>query len=524
LLIVIRHGFTQTHSAKHLSFPLKRILFEGNRYRIGEMDSARQSDAYMNMVIKNGLVIDGTGARGRVSDIRIAGDTIREIGRDLSPNPGETTVDAKGMAVTPGFIDTHSHASGGLIDNPDAETQIRQGITTSIVGQDGDSRFPLSDFFRELLRIPVTLNIASFVGHGTIRGHVLGDDYKRKATASEIQRMRVLVAQEMRSGGLGLSSGLEYDPGIYSDTAEIIALAEVAGAMGGIYISHVRDEEDGALTSFRELIDIAEKGRLPAQISHIKLASSPVWGKAGEVFRLMDDARKRGLDISADIYPYPYWQSSIIVLIETREWDKRELWEKGLASIGGAKNVLLSSYEPDPAWVGKTIAEIAKMSGKDPVTVIQEIVAKTHGEKRAGESVVVTAMQERDIRAFIAHPRIMFCTDGGLRGSHPRGAGSYPRILGKYVREERVIPLEEAIRKSTSLPAARMGLRDRGTIAPGKKADIVIFDPKTIHDTATTKSPQSQPVSLLHVIVNGVPVLRDNKLTGERPGAVLRRS
>ena len=478
------------------------------------------------LLIKNGVVIDGTGARGQRADILVVGDTVQKIGPNLTDS-ADTMIDAGGRTVSPGFIDTHSHADGGLLENPDAETQIRQGITTSVVGQDGGSHFPLADWLTQVEKRHVTLNIASFVGHGTVRGQAMGADYKRKATPDEIQRMRVLVAQEMRAGGLGLSSGLEYDPGLYSDTPEIIALAEVAGSFGGLYISHVRDEEDGALTSFRELIEIAEKGRLPAQISHIKLASTPVWGKAGDVFRLMDNAGRRGADITADLYPYPYWQSSIIVLIETREWDKRELWEKGLAEIGGAKNVLLSSYEPDPAWAGKTIEEIAGMTGKDPVTIIQEIVKKTHGdtpETKKGESVVVTAMQERDIRAFIAHPRIMFCTDGGLRGTHPRGAGSYPRILGKYVREERVIPLEEAIRKATSLPASRMGFRDRGVLVPGKKADIVLFDPRTIHDTATTKNPQSAPVGLQDVIINGVHVLRDGKMTGERPGAVLRRS
>lgn len=474
------------------------------------------------VLIKNGIVIDGTGAKGYRADVAIVGDKVANVGRNLAM-PADITIDARGRVVAPGFIDTHSHADGGLLDNPDAETQIRQGITTSIVGQDGGSRLPLGDWFSQVEQKHVALNIASFVGHGTVRGQVLGKDYKRKATPDEIRQMRALVAREMKAGALGLSSGLEYDPGIYSDIDEIIALAQVAGIYNGIYISHVRDEEDGAFTSFRELVRIAEEGRLPAQISHIKLASSPVWGKANEVFRLMEDAKRRGVDISADVYPYTYWQSSIIVLIETREWDNRALWEKGLAEIGGPQNVLLSGYEPDANWQGKTISEISKMTGKDPITVIQEIVKKTHGDKPAGESVVVTAMQERDLRAFIAHPNIMFCTDGGLRGTHPRGAGSYPRILGKYVREDRVLSLEEAVRKGTSLPASRMSFKDRGILNVGKKADIIIFDPRTVHDTATTKDPRATPVGIADVLVNGTPVLREGRLTGAHPGQVIRR-
>ena len=474
------------------------------------------------LLIRGGTVVDGTGARPRRADVFLVNDYVMRVGPNLKGR-ADAVIDAGGKVVAPGFIDTHSHADGGILENPDAETQIRQGITTSIVGQDGGSHLPLTEWFGQLRKKSVALNLASFVGHGTVRGQVMGKDYKRKATPAEVQKMAALVTREMKVGALGLSSGLEYDPGLYSDVTEVIALARAASRFGGIYISHVRDEENEALTSFKELIRIAKEGRLPAQISHIKLASSPVWGKTGEVFRLMDDAKKHGLDITADVYPYTYWQSSIVVIIPTREWGNRALWETGLKEIGGAGNVLLSGYEPDPAWQGKTLAEISRLTGKDPVTVIQEIVAKTHGDKPAGESVVVTAMQEADLRAFIAHPRIMFCTDGGLRGTHPRGAGSYPRVLGKYVRDEKVLPLEEAVRKMTGLPAWRMGLRDRGQLKPGKKADVVIFDPKTIHDTATPKDPRSAPVGLTEVLVNGVPVLQGGKITGARPGQVLRR-
>lgn len=479
-----------------------------------------------SLLIVNGTLVDGTGAKGRRADVRVAGDKIVQVGGRLAPRPGERVLDARGLVVAPGFIDTHSHADGGLLDSPDAETQIRQGITTAVVGQDGGSAYPLGKFFADVESKRVALNIASFVGHGSARGYALGKDYKRAATPAEILRMRAYVSEGMQAGALGLSSGLEYDPALYGTTEEVIACAKVASAYGGMYISHVRDEENEALASFRELVRIADEARLPAQISHIKLGSSPVWNRAGDVLRMMADASRRGPAITADVYPYTYWQSTITVIIPTRDWDDRKQWETGLAEIGGAKNVLLTAYSPDPAWQNKTIANIAQTTGKDAVTIIQEIVAKTHGPNAAPnqrESVVVTAMQESDLKAFLRAPNVMFCTDGGLRGSHPRGAGSYPRILGRYVREQRVLPLEEAIRKATSLPAGRMGFLDRGRIAPGYKADLVLFDPATVLDKATTGDPQAAPIGLPYVVVNGQLVLDNNKITGAHPGHVLRR-
>lgn len=488
------------------------------------------------MLIADGTLIDGTGAPGRRADVRIAGERIAEIGR-LRPRTGERVIAARGRVVAPGFIDTHSHADGGLLEMPDAETQIRQGITTSVVGQDGGSRFPLAQFFRDVESKRVALNIASFVGHGMARRQILGEDYKRPATPLEVLRMRGIIGQEMRAGALGLSSGLEYDPGLYATTPEVIACAKVAAAYGGLYISHVRDEENEAIASFREVIRIAEEGHLPAQISHIKLGSAPVWGKAGETLRMIEDANRRGLDITADVYPYTYWQSTITVIIPTRDWEDRSAWEKGLAEIGGPANVLLTAYSPDPTWENKTLAEIAAATDRDAVTVIQEIVRKTHGPRPAvtegripqtapppRESVVVTAMQEADLRRFLAAPGVMFCTDGGLRGSHPRGAGSYPRILGRYVREQRVLSLPSAIHKAAALPARRMGFGERGVLRVGNRADVVLFDPATVRDTATTADPTAAPVGISHVLVNGELVLDDGKITGARPGQVLRRA
>ena len=238
----------------------------------------------------------------------------------------------------------------------------------------------------------------------------------------------------------------------------------------------------------------------------------------------MREANRRGLDISADVYPYTYWRSTITVITPTRDWTNRRAWQKGLDEIGGPGSVLLSTYTPDPTWQGKTLAQISRATGRDAVSIIQEIVRKTRGKGATGrEGVVVTAMQESDLSRFIVAPEVMFCTDGGLRGSHPRAAGTYPRILGLYVRERGVLRLEEAVRKMTSLPARRMGLQLRGAIRPSFKADVVIFDATRVRDTATVANPMSPPVGISHVLVNGVPVLDGGKMTGQRPGMILRR-
>lgn len=473
-------------------------------------------------LIRGGTVYDGVSTAGRKVDVRIVGDTIREIGH-LKVRTGEQVIDATGLVVAPGFIDAHSHASGGIFEDPNAETQIRQGITTAVVGEDGSSEFPLQNWFDKLLKSPTAINFASFVGHGTVREQVMGDS-DRKSTPEERKKMADLVAQEMKAGALGLSTGLEYQPGRYADTDEVVALATSAAKYKGIYISHMRNEDNTFFDALHELIDIARRAKIPAQVNHIKIGSARVWGRAGEALNEMAAARKAGLDITADVYPYLYWQSTIRVIIPTEQFDDREQWRQGLADIGGPEHVLLTRYTPDPTWQGLTIAQISERVGKDPITVIQEIIERCHGKGATGsESVVVTAMSEADLKAFIVSPLVMFCSDGGLHGSHPRGAGSFPRILGEYVREQRVIPLGEAIRKMTSVPARRFKLTRRGQIAVGYKADITIFDAQKVHDTATTHSPQAKPDGLPTVLVNGEPVLRDGAVTGAHPGRPLRR-
>jgi len=479
-----------------------------------------------SILIQHGILIDGTGSGRRQADVRIFGDSIQDVGH-LKPLPGEKVVDATGFVVAPGFIDTLSHADSGILEDPLAETQIRQGITTAVVGHDGASNSPLKDWFTQVEKKHVALNFASFAGHGTVRHTAMGRDFKRHSTPAELEVMCKLIEQDMQSGALGLSSGLEYDPGYYSDTDELISCSKVAAKYGGMYVSHVRDEGDRVFDAFRELIRIAEAAHIPANISHIKLATSPAWNRAEEVQHLLANARKRGLDITADVYPYTYWQSSITVLITSRDWDDRRAWAKGLTEVGGPTHVLLGSYMPDTSWAGKTVAQIAEATHRDPISVVQEIVQKTQGRQdgdQDSENVVVTAMTDNDVRTFVCDPHIMFCSDGSMDDTHPRGAGTFPRVLAHYVRDMHALTLEQAVHKMTGLSAQRMGFVDRGRVAPGMKADITIFNPWTVLDTATTEHPRSAPVGIPDVLVNGKMVLENGKFTGAKPGMVLRHA
>ncbi len=477
------------------------------------------------LLISGGLVVDGTGAPARLADVRIRGASVLQIGR-LKPEPGEKVLDATGLVVAPGFIDAHSHTNGAMKDSPLLESQVRQGITTAIVGQDGGSTIPIADFFKEVEAARPTIHFATFAGHGSLRTKVMGEDYKRIAKDLELDQMKALLDQAMKDGALGLSSGLEYDPGYYSNSVEVIELAKVAARSRGMYISHIREDgTHGMLQALEELRLVAKEAKLPAQISHIKLAVAAKWGQSAKVLEWIRMARRQGQDLTADVYPYLYWQSTIVVLTNDRNWENRDIWVKALEDVGGPQNVLLTRYTPDPAWEGKTLAQIAQSSGQDAVAIIQEIVRKTRAPgSKESESIVCTSMQESDLANFFRDPNVMFCSDGSHGGSHPRGAGTFPRILGRYVRELGVLKLEQAIQKATLLPAHRFGLKDRGLIRPGKVADLVVFDPKTIADRATTADSKAFSVGMVHVLVNGVPVLESGRMTGARPGVGIRRS
>jgi N-acyl-D-amino-acid deacylase len=478
-----------------------------------------QAQPPSTILISNGTVIDGTGAAGRPAAVRVRGDRIVEVGAAIAAQPGDVVIDAAGMVVAPGFIDMHSHADRGLAEHPDVASQVMQGITLAVVGQDGGSALPIVEFLEGVASAKPAINYATSVGHGTVRGVVMGADFKRAATPQEIETMKALVDRGMRDGALGLSSGLEYDPGFYSTPDELVALAGVVAHHGGFYSSHVRDEENDVFAAWKEAIDVGRRAKLPVQLSHVKLASKPVWGRAGEALKLLEDARREGLDVTADWYPYTYWQSAMYVLIPDRDFENRKKWEVGLEEIGGPQNVLVTGYRPDPSYNGRTVAEIAQSTARDPVTTIIEMIRAAG----PGIGIIGTSMAEEDLAAIFRHPQVLICSDGGIAGRHPRGYGAFPRVLARFVREQKLVPLEEAIAKMTSRSASRLGFTDRGMLAAGKAADIVVFDPRTIEDRGTPREPAQPPVGMTHVIVNGEVVLRDGRPTEARPGRALRR-
>ncbi|HEY8795704.1 MAG TPA: D-aminoacylase [Gemmatimonadaceae bacterium] len=484
--------------------------------------------AAKGVLIVDARVIDGTGAPGRVASVRLIGDRIADVG-DLRQRPGETIVSGRGLVLAPGFIDTHSHADGALFEHRDALADVSQGITTVVVGQDGGSPYPLAEFFAHAQREPSALNVASYVGHGTVRDIVLGKDFKRVATPAEVLKMQELVAQEMRAGALGLSSGLEYDPGIYSDPSEVLALAKTAGSMGGRYISHIRSEDRAFWPALDELITIGRENHMPVQVSHIKLAMKASWGMGDSLVHVLERARASGVQVTADIYPYAYWHSGMSVLFPKRDFDNRASAAFALDQVAPAEGIIVANYGPNAAYSGKTVSELAKMMRVDDTTALISLLRDSEAAAAKGDTaheandVIATSMDERDITKLLAWMWANFCTDGELDGTHPRGYGTFPRILGRYVRDQRIMTLEEAIRKATSLAAANVGIADRGRITVGSYADLVLFDPETIIDRATPAEPHLTSTGVRRVWVNGATVYESEHTTDARPGRVLKR-
>ena len=471
------------------------------------------------VAITGATLIDGSG-RAPVSDsvVVLKGDSILAAGKrsQVQIPAGARMIEANGLVVAPGFIDAHNHSDRGFSDDPAATSQVSQGITTVVIGQDGGSAFPIGEYLAALDKNPIALNVLTFVGHATLRSRVMGDDTNRLATPAEIERMRQMVQQAMRDGAMGLSSGLEYETGKPASTEEVIALAAAAGPYGGIYISHIRDEADKSFEALAEAIRIGKEGHLPVQISHIKLGTLKVWGRSKEVVALINKARSRGQDVTADCYPYDAWSSTIRVLIPSGRHEDPVDVARGLADVGGPANITIVSCRAHPNYEFKTMDEISKQEKIGPVELYMKIV------RDGGAGVVCHSMKEPDIRTFYTQPWVMVSSDGGIGSRHPRGAGTYPRVLGQYVRELHWLSLPEAIRKMTSLPASRFKLSDRGLIKPGFKADVVLFDAARIIDRATFKDPQLVADGVKRVFINGQEVWVDGNVTGKRPGKALR--
>jgi dihydroorotase/N-acyl-D-amino-acid deacylase len=530
-----------------------------------------------DVIIHGGRVVDGTGAPWTRADVAIDDDRIAAIG-DLSAQTAQTRIDAAGLVVAPGFIDMLGQSEDFVLVDGRAASKITQGITTEITGE-GKAIAPtnarmiaagkawwdhygitqdfttLAGYFQRLeTRSKPALNVGTFVGAGGVRDYVIGRD-NRAATAGELAEMEKVVAQAMQEGALGLSTSLQYVPDRFASTEEIIALARVARRHGGIYITHQRSESGRIDESMDEVFRVAAEADIPAEIWHLKTAYKANWGRMPAVLKRIEEARARGLDITANQYPYtrasngldaclPLWvrEGGTDAMLKRladpalRDRIKREMddpnpegWENQWYGSGGSDGVMLSAVLNNDLkkFEGRTFTEIGKALGKDPRDAVMDLVVADRGES----NVIISIMDEADVRAALAHPLISIDTDSGARAedgplsqskSHPRGWGTFPRILGKYVREEKLLTLEEAVRKMTSRAAARVGLHERGILRPGFFADVTVFDPATIRDVATFEDPNRYSVGVRHVFVNGERVVADGKITDARPGRPLR--
>lgn len=472
-----------------------------------------------SILIVNAQLADGTGAPLRKANVRIALNHIVGIG-DLDPEKNEQIIDAKSLVLAPGFIDIHNHSTDELQKDPLAESQISQGITTLIVGADGDSPWPLISWVRAQQQNPAALNVGVFAGHATIREQVMGKDFKRPAKPEEIRQMENLVGLAMNQQALGLSSGLEYEIGSYSETKELVAMAKVAAVHGGIYMTHIRDEADKSFEALNEEIAIGEQAHIPVEHSHIKLGTVGVWGKAPQYIKLIEDARKRGVDFLADCYPYDAWASNIKVIVPDKQYENPVSVKKAIDDLGGPSHLTITGFSPNKSYEGHTLADLAKSNKLSDVDMYIRLVRE--GDKANTEaSVIGQSMIESDIKAFYQQPWVMVASDGGINSDHPRGAGTFPRVLGVFVREKHWLSLPEAVRKMTSLPAQRLNWRDRGVVREGAFADLVLFNPDTVIDHATFAQPFSLSTGIEKVFVNGALVWDNDKPTGARPGFAL---
>lgn len=497
-----------------------------------------------DVIVAGARVVDGSGSPWFLADIGIRGDSIAAIGALGSATAG-VRIDARGMAVAPGFIDIHSHGRRGLAAVLTAENYLREGVTTIVEGPDGSSPLPIAPFLEGIRKMPVSVNFATFVGQGSIRQAVIGLA-NRPATPAEIEKMKGLAAQAMRDGAFGLSTGLFYVPGNFTPTEEVIELARVVGKMGGIHISHMRDEASHVLDSVRETIRIGEEGGLPTQITHHKMIGQPNWGKSVESLKLVEEARARGVDVTIDQYPYTASSTGIAALLP--QWaleggqkstserlaapDQRARIKAAIVQnlkvdrgAGDPRNVAIVNCSFDRTLAGRNLTRITQARGSEPSL---ENAAETVMDlvNRGGCSAVYHAIAEEDVVRIMRSPLTMIASDGeipvfGQAAPHPRSYGTFARVLGVYVREKNVLTLEDAARRMSAYPAQRLKIWDRGMLRPGMKADLIVFDPATVADRAEYDQPHQYSVGVHDVLVNGKFVLRQDKVTAERPGRVL---
>ena len=503
------------------------------------------SDVQLDVVLEGGTVYDGTGSAPFVADVGLRGERVAAVG-DLSGREADVRLDVRGLAVAPGFIDIHSHADSRILTHSLAENYLRQGVTTAMGGQDGGSPYPIGEFLDRLENEPAAIHLGLFVGHGTVRAHVMGNA-DRAPTDEELAKMQALVERAMREGAFGLSSGLEYTPGAYAETSELVALAKATAPFGGLYISHIRDEGGRLLESVEEVIQIGEEADVAAQVTHHKVVGPDRWGGSAASLGLIDEARARGVDVGSDVYPYAAASTGLTILfpswsLEGDEEARRARWAEGETRArlqneiaqhleeergGDPGTVVMANCAWDASRNGKSLADLLREGGR-PVDVHEAAALTIELQEKGGCQVVLHSMSEADVRQIMQHPQTMIASDGGIPilGSgvpHPRNYGAFARVLGRYAGDGQVLSLEEAVRKMTSLPASRLGLEGRGVLEEGALADVAVFDPEAITDHATFADPHQYATGVRHVFVAGEAALLDGEVTDARPGRALRK-
>jgi len=498
-----------------------------------------------DLLIRNGKIIDGTGNPWFYGDVGIRKGRIVALG-DLSGRKARRVLDASGLVVCPGFIDVHTHIERGILERPDAHNYVHDGVTTVVTGNCGSSRTDLEAFFRQLEKQGTSLNVASLIGHNSVRRAVMGDA-RRPPTPAELERMKALVEKGMRDGAVGFATGLIYVPGTYAETEEVVELARVAARYGGVYASHIRNEDHRVFDAIAEAVHIGKTAGLPVEISHFKITGKHSWGLASRLVETIENYRAQGLDVTVDQYPYPASSTSLDVLLptwvfsggrdsmalrladsETRARIEAEM-ERMLEETGfdDYSYAVVARCPQHPEYAGKNLREVTEMRKLEPTlanqrTTILELVHLGRVQ------MVYHKMSEEDVQTILRYPVAMVASDAGLPAfgegaPHPRNYGTNARVLGHYARDLKTLRLEEAVRKMTSLPARRFKLYDRGLLLPGMAADIVLFDEEEIIDRATFEKPHAYPAGIQYVLVNGVPVIENGRHTGARPGKALRR-
>lgn len=480
-------------------------------------------------LITNIKLIDGTGTPARNASVRIQSGKIIAVG-ELVKNQDDNVIDGKGLVLAPGFIDSHSHHFGGLEKVPEAIPTASQGITTIVIGQDGSS-YSIDTLQSFLKRRPVAVNIASYTGHSTLRAKVMGaKSLYRPAKAEEIEKMKVLLREEMQKGSLGLNTGLEYESAFFSNRDEVLSLAKVAAEYGGRYMSHIRSEDVQMADAIDEIIEIGRITKMPVQISHIKIAHKDQWQHSPQLLAKLQKARTEGINITADCYPYNFWNSTLRILFPKRDYTNEESAEFAVNQLFDPEKSVLVRYAPKPSYAGKTISQIAAERNEKPSRTLINLIAmaaefeeKNPDFDEGIEAIMGKSMDDFDVNNFLVWPHTNICSDGSSSG-HPRGHGTFPRILGRYVREQKLMPLETAIHKMTALTAEHLGIKDRGIIAEGNYADLVLFDPNTIIDNADIKNGKALSAGIEKVWVNGQIVYQSQKSTGKYSGMLLKRN